>query len=76
MYPAVMRDCLHPVSNRPELQSRIDKDTDFACIEAENNGALPMRAEDGGLDFHSEKGTFYATIHEINAGLDTGTLRN
>lgn len=75
MYPAVMRDCLHPVSNRPELQTRIDKDTDFACIEAENNGALPMRAEDGGLDFTVRKGKFYATIHEINAGLETGTLK-
>lgn len=75
MYPAVMRDELHPVSNRPELQTRIDKDTDFACIEAENNGALPMRAEDGGLDFTVKKGTFFATIHEINAGLETGTLK-
>jgi hypothetical protein len=75
MYPAVMRDELHPVSNRPELQTSIDKDTDFAFIEAENNGALPMRAEDGGLDFTVKYGKFYATIHEINAGLETGTLK-
>jgi hypothetical protein len=70
-----MRDELHPVSNRPELQTTIDKDTDFAFIEAENNGALPMRAEDGGLDFTVKYGKFYATIHEINAGLETGTLK-
>lgn len=75
MYPAVMRDALHPVSNKPELQTGIDKDTDFACIVARNNGALPMRDEKGGLDFTVERGTFYATIHEINAGLETGTLQ-
>jgi len=74
MYPAEMRDTLHPISNRPELQSKIDKDTDFACIEAINRGALPMRDEKGGLDFTVGKGIFYATIHEINAGLETGTL--
>lgn len=75
MYPAVMRDVLHPISNRPELQRTIDKDTDFACIEAINEGALPMRADNGGLDFTVKRGTFYATIHEINAGLETGTLK-
>lgn len=74
MYPAEMRDTLHPISNRPELQSKIDKDTDFACIEAINRGALPFRDEKGGLDFTVTRGTFYATIHEINAGLETGTL--
>jgi len=75
MYPAVMRDALHPISNRPELQTTIDADTDFACIEAENDGALPTRLENGGLDFTLKRGTFYATIHEINAGLETGTLK-
>ncbi len=74
MYPAEMRDALHPVSNRPELQTKIDGDTDFACIEAINRGALPMRDEKGGLDFTVKRGTFFATIHEINAGLETGTL--
>jgi len=75
MYPAVMRDELHPVSARPELQLTIDNDTDFACIEAINDGALPTRNEKGDLDFTVERGTFYATIHEIRAGLDTGTLK-
>lgn len=75
MYPAVMRDELHPVSNRPELQDKITDETDFACIEAENNGALPMRKDDGGLDFTVKRGIFYATIHEIRAGLETGTLK-
>jgi hypothetical protein len=74
MYPAEMRDALHPISNRPRLQTAIDQDTDFACIEAINHGALPMRDEKGGLDFTVKRGTFYATIHEIRAGIDTGTL--
>jgi hypothetical protein len=75
MYPAVMQDCLHPISATFDLQREITKDTDFACIEAINMGALPMRAEDGSLDFTVKRGTFYATIHEIHAGLDTGTLQ-
>lgn len=75
MYPAVMRDELHPVSNEFQLQSAIDENTDFACIEAYNENCLPMRREDGGLDFTVKEGTFHATIHEILAGIDTGTLK-
>jgi hypothetical protein len=75
MYPAVMRDELHPISNRPELQDRITADTDFACIVARNHGALPHRREDGSLDFTLDHGTFFATIHEIRAGEETGTLK-
>jgi hypothetical protein len=75
MYPAEMRDAEHPISNRCELQTEIDERTDFACIDAWNDGALPLRTDDGGLDFTAKFGTFHATIHEIKAGLDTGTLR-
>jgi hypothetical protein len=75
MYSAVMRDELHPISNRPTLQTKIDDQTDFACIDAINDGALPTRTENSGLDFTVKQGTFYATIHEIRAGLDTGTLK-
>lgn len=74
MYPAEMRDSLHPISREGELQSKITDKTDFACIEAYSDGCLPVRAEDGSLSFPRGRGTFYATIHEINAGLDTGTL--
>jgi DNA polymerase elongation subunit (family B) len=74
MYPAVMRDCLHPIGNEYTLQSEIDDDTDFACIVARNRGALPTRGEDDSLDFTVKHGTFYATIHEIRAGIETGTL--
>ena len=75
MYPSVMRDDLHPISASFRVQTSIDKDTDFACIIARNDGALCVRDDFGGLDFTVKHGTFYATIHEINAGLETGTLR-
>lgn len=75
MYPAVMRDELHPISNKATLQRTIDDNTDFALIDAFNDGALPVRDEKGGLDFTVKRGKFYATIHEIKAGLETGTLR-
>jgi hypothetical protein len=75
MYPSEMANTLHPISNRCILQTEITDDTDFACIDAWNDGALPIRKDDGGLDFTTKYGTFYATIHEIKAGLETGTLR-
>jgi len=75
MYPAVMRDDLHPVSTTFQVQRDIDENTDFACIEAINDGCLPTRVEDGSLDFTVKEGIFYATIHEIKAGLATGTLK-
>lgn len=74
-YPAVMRDCRHPVGNHFTLSKRIGPSTQFACIEAVNMGALPSRADNGSLDFTVERGVFFATIHEINAGLETGTLK-
>lgn len=75
MYPAVMRDVMHPVSSSFEIGTQINEHTDFAMIVAKNDGCLPTRAQNGGLDFTVEYGEFYATIHEINAGLETGTLR-
>lgn len=75
MYPSVMRDDLHPISATFNLSKDIDENTDFALIVAKNDGCLPSRAEDGGLDFTKKYGTFYATGHEIRAGLETGTLR-
>jgi hypothetical protein len=75
MYPAVMRDELHPISASYDLQRELDDDTDFACIEAINDGALPLRADDGSLDFTVKRAVFYATMHEIRAGLETGRLK-
>lgn len=55
--------------------ARITPRTVFAKIAARNDGALPMRQPDGSLRFDIEHGVFNTTIHEIEAGLDTGTLK-
>lgn len=75
MYPSEMEESVHPISAQAEIQSAIDARTDFACIDAYSEGALPVRGEDGSLSFPHARGIFHATIHEINAGLETGTLR-
>ncbi len=75
MYPHVMADCLHPISSQPRFGDRIDDRTDFAFIRAFSDGALPVRGENGSLSFPTGNGDYYASIHEINAGLETGTLR-
>ena len=75
MYADRMRNIKHPTGKPLEVEDRIGPRTYFACIDAINYGALPSRTRTGSLDFTVEKGTFYATIHEINAGLETGTLK-
>ena len=74
MYPAAMRNFRHPVSVQCEITKDITPRTNFALVIAKNYGALPIRNTKGSLDFTQEYGEFYATIHEINAGLATGTL--
>lgn len=74
-YPDVMRRVMHPISDMPMYEKRITSKTHFAHIKAWSNGALPVRADDGGLNFPVGVGDFYACIHEIKAGLETGTLK-
>lgn len=73
MYPYVMKEFQHPISASWDETRSIKKNTTFAEIEAKNYGCLPVRSATG-LDFTVERGTFKATIHEINAGMETGTL--
>lgn len=75
MYPDTMKRFKHPVGNQMLIGRMIGKATAFVTWEGWNNGAVPMRREDGSLDFTQKRGRFYSTIHEINAGLDTGTIR-
>lgn len=74
-YPTAMRNCLHPVGSSWEITRDITEYTDFALIDGFSNGALPVRQEDGSLAFPRATGTFHATIHEIQAGLETGRLK-
>lgn len=75
MYPYVMAHDKHPISRTPKFEATITERTHFAKIRAWSDGALPVRKDDGGLSFPRGYGDFFATIHEIKAGLDTGTLR-
>ena len=75
MYPYVMATDRHPISSTPRFEKRITERTQFARVRAWSNGALPVRLETGGLDFPVGTRDFFAGIHEINAGLETGTLR-
>jgi hypothetical protein len=72
-YSHAMANIDHPIGTTYSVGTRLTKNTDFAIIQARNWGALPLR-EKNGISFDAETGTFYATIHEINAGLETGTL--
>lgn len=74
MYPSAMCEVEHPISATYELNDTITDRTDFATIIAKSNGALPMRLENGALDFPHCTGRFFATGHEIKAGIETGTL--
>lgn len=78
MYAAVMKNFVHPISSAYEVKKGFTRKTTFACIEAENDGALPSRVIDRGipsLDFTCMYGKFFAGIHEIEAALELGILR-
>lgn len=74
-YPDVMKRYKHPISATPHYTPTITEKTHFAYIRAWSLGALPVRKDDGGLEFPIGTRDFYACIHEIKAGLATGTLK-
>jgi len=73
MYPYVMANFPHPISTGYDINMKITKRTTFVLLEANNHGCLPVRTKTG-IDFTQERGTFFASIHEVLAGLETGTL--
>lgn len=75
MYPDAMARFKHPISNKPVFGDTIGPDTFFAHIDAYSAGALPVRGLDNSLSFPNGRGTFYATIHEIKAGIATNKLK-
>ncbi len=76
-YPAQMKNKLHPISlTFKEVKNPTDEEIEkgFYLIDANSRGALPCRTKDG-LDFPMNRsGLFYASGHEIIAGIETGTL--
>lgn len=75
MYPHVMAHFSHPIGNELHRGSRLAPNTAFARIDCVNDGALPERGGMGELSFKRHDGIFLASIHEINAGIETGSLR-
>lgn len=76
MYPHAMANFDHPGGRMYECRSSVDLDDprlSFAIIDATSRGALPVRTKLG-LSFPSERGAYYATAHEIRAGIETGRL--
>src|ERR1700733_1051388 len=73
MYPAAMKEYLHPVGALFKQYKEIRDDTAFAYIRASSAGSL---ATGNGLtvDFTRTNSRYMATIHEIKAGLETHTL--
>jgi hypothetical protein len=74
MYPDRMCNVRHPISNIIHASTTIGENTAFAHIVATNRGALPVRGTLGELSFLQEEGEFFATIHEINMGLELGLI--
>lgn len=71
-YAAAMHDYDHPVSAVPRPEKDLEK-LDFAVVDATSRGCLGIG--DGlGFYFPNTRTKFFATSHEIRAGLDTGTL--
>lgn len=76
MYPYAMKAFEHPIGVPSDFGgTRITKKTFFAKVEGINYGALPARQADGSLNFTTEKGIFYTTIHELIAAENTGTFK-
>jgi hypothetical protein len=75
MYPYVMKVYQHPTGRDFVNQSAIDDRTDFALVDAYSNRALPHRADNGSLSFPVGRGIFYATGHELRAGIELGKIR-
>ncbi|WWT39220.1 DNA polymerase [Enterobacteria phage PRDvermilion] len=73
MYPHAMRNFRHPFSDEFYEDDKITEETYFIEWEGVNNGAVPVRTKTG-LDFNQREGVFHTSIHEWEAGLDTGTI--
>lgn len=72
-YPDAMKRLKHPVSRKHSITTDVTPDSLFVCWIGKNHNAVPVR-EKFGLNFATEYGTYWTTIHEFNVGLETGTI--
>lgn len=87
MYPAVMRNALHPTGAMYRTQyggicdrrGRISGiglgPVFFARIECEQLGCFPIRQKNEALDFNRPWGEFFVTSHELRAAVDTNRIQ-
>jgi hypothetical protein len=76
MYGSVMCDYLHPVGTKFSIGKRIGPKTCFVVVKGENHGAFCIRSRDTGeLVFGTQQGEYAVSIHEFNAGVESGSFR-
>lgn len=75
MYPAVMHDLYHPVSASAIPGTRIHPKTCFVDWSGKSRGAMAVKYPDESLRFPHREGRFKCSIHEFEAGLETGTIQ-
>lgn len=76
MYPYVMRNHEHPASFTYRCTSTLkleDPHLAFAIVDGTSHGVLPLREGDA-VSFPHRRAIFHASVHELRAGVDTGTL--
>lgn len=73
MYPAAMKDKLHPINGQFEWSETMPTSFDmpfFMTFRGKNNNALPYVTHTGELVFTQEEGIFKACSHEIEVALE------
>lgn len=73
MYPAVMLEYPHPIGNSWRVNDRITDSTWFVRWRGKSNGCA-YTARGFGLSFEHGTDDYLSTIHELKAGIATGTI--
>jgi hypothetical protein len=79
MYPAVMKNCLHPLGAGYDIK-RYDKSAlprsgaYFADIECDSLGAFPVRHDNGSVSYAQGRVKTSITGHELNAAIGCGIV--
>jgi len=76
-YPRAMIE-EHPAGNSIIVSSKFkpaNAHRSFYEIQAESNGALPHREDNGSINFPQREGTFFCTGHELLTALETETAK-
>mgnify|MGYP000873607049 CR=1 FL=1 len=91
MYPAVMKNAMHPMGSKYVYVSGAGANKEFIKASGKlrsfgdsvyfmrflgsHKGCLPTRTKNAGLSFEAAEGEFYACSHEIKAGVELGLIR-